>query len=232
MNQNFWLIAAITIIFTGCYPTRCSLEEERQELAVEDLVWLDAEPPDLSQPLTLDQMISIGLSRNLELFVKAEEYQIQEDQADRLRWALLPNLNWSYEDNRRSQNTASYSTFLNPALNVGPPLYQIGSPQHSKSWNFALVWNVLDFGVTYFRGRQQENKATIEEYEYQRIANSLVLRIVTSYWRAVFSKLALERANVLLPEMLNQTEKLIGELKDQAYLSKSQALSKLNYLNQ
>ncbi len=80
---------------------------------------------------------------------------------------------------------------------------------------FSLVWNVLDFGVTYFRGRQQENKATIEEYEYQRIANSLVLRIVTSYWRAVSSRLALERANVLLPEMLNTNRKVKGGAKGQ-----------------
>lgn len=225
-------VCLLFLLLSGCYPTRCSLEQERMEIAEDDIEWLDSYPPDLSHPLTLNEIIEIAVSRNLELFVKAEEYQIQEDQADKLRWALLPDLNWDYDDSHRSQNTAAYSKFLNPALNVGPPLYQIGSPQHSRTWNLDLAWNVLDFGVTYFRGRQQENKASIEAYEYERIRNSVIFRVVSSYWLAVSSKLALERANILLPEMLDQTEKLKKELVDHIYLSKSQGLGKLVYFYQ
>lgn len=202
------------------------------EISEEDIEWLDAEPPDLSHPLTLQEMIDIAVCRNLELFVKEKEYEIQEDLAERLRWALLPDLNWNYDDSHRSQSTASYSRFVNPALNVGPPLYQIGSPQHIRTWSLGWVWDVLDFGVTYFRGRQQENKASIEAYEYERIRNSVILRVVNSYWLAVSSKLALQRAQILLPEMLEQTEKLKSELQDRVYLSKGQGLAKLTYFYQ
>jgi multidrug efflux system outer membrane protein len=222
----------LLIFLCGCYPTRSSLENERSFEGQDDLVWLDECPPDYSHPLSLDEMIDIAVSRNLDLFVKAEEIAIQEDQATRVRWQLLPNLDYGFQDQRRSQNTASYSKFLNPALNVGPPLYQIGAPQHGQTWNLALAWNVLDFGVTYFRARQAQNKATQEIFEYERIRNNLILRIVSSYWRAVFAKRAIQRMEELLPIMLDQTAKLNRELEGKVYLSKAQGLAKLAYFYQ
>jgi multidrug efflux system outer membrane protein len=226
----FFLLPLIFLV--GCYPTRESLEWDRAEQGPEDLVWLEACPPDLSHPLTLDEMIDLALVKNLELFVQAQKIAIQEDQAERVRWQLLPDMDFNYLDSRRSQNTASFSRFLNPLLNIGPPIYQIGAPQHHTSWNIGLAWNALDFGITYFRARQQENKATQEEFEYNRVRNSLVLRIVSAYWRAVFAKLAIQRMNELLPDMLDQTEKLNRELVDKAYLSKAQGLAKLVYFYQ
>lgn len=228
----YFHFALLILILSGCYPSRESLEYERAWNGQDDLVWLDECPPDLMHPLSLDEMIEIAVTRNLDLFVKAEEIQIQEDNATRLRWQLLPNLDYNFSDQRRSNSTASYSKFVNPALNVGPPLYQISSLKHTQTWSLALAWNALDFGVTYFKARQQENKATQEEYEYERIRNSVILRIVSSYWRAVFAKLAIMRANELLPEMLDQTEKLNRELEGKVYLSKAQGLAKLAYFYQ
>lgn len=222
----------LLLLLAGCYPTRSSLEWDREEIGPVDREWLEELPPDLSHPLTLNEMIGIALSRNLDLFVQAEQIAIEEDQATRVRWQLLPNLDYGFQDQRRSQNTASFSRFLNPALNIGPPLYQIGSPQHQQSWNLALAWNALDFGVTYFRARQQQEKAFQQEFEYERIQNNLILRIVGSYWRAVFAKRAIQRMNELLPEMLDQTEKLNRELENKVYLSKAQGLSKLVYFYQ
>lgn len=228
----YFVFSILLFLFSGCYPSRESLENERAWNGQDDLIWLEECPPDLNHPLTLDEMIEIAVSRNLDLFVKAEEIQIQEDEATKLRWQLLPSLEYNFSDQRRSQSTASYSKFVNPALNVGPHLYQIGSLKHSQTWSLALAWNALDFGVTYFKARQQENKATQEEYEYERIRNSIILRIVSSYWRAVFAKMAILRASDLLPEMLDQTEKLNRELEGKVYLSKAQGLAKLAYFYQ
>lgn len=229
--MHFFLLL-ILLFFAGCYPTRATLETERAYQGPSDLEWLDACPPDLDHPLTLEEMIGIAVARNLDLFLKAEEIAIQEDRATQLRWQLLPNLDYNFLDQRRSQNTASFSRFLNPAFNIGPPVYQIGSLKHQQTWSLALAWNALDFGVTYFRARQQQNRATQEEYEYERIRNNVILRIVSSYWRAVFAKMAIKRMHELLPDMLDQTDKLNNELENKVYLSKSQALSKLVYFYQ
>lgn len=234
MSRAFQLSAFfLLLLFAGCYPTKESLESEREELASEDFQWLTDLPPDLSHPLTLNEIIDLAICRNLELFVKESEISIQEDEALRVRWALLPQLNFNYEDSRRSQNAASQSKTLLPnGGSIVSPLYQVSSKNRTKSWDLGLVWNVLDFGITYFRARQEENKATIQEYEYERIRNLIILRATTAYWRAVSAKKALNRAEILLPEMYAQTERLKEELADRIYITKEQALSKVVYFYQ
>lgn len=227
-----WPFLLLSILLVGCAPSQRQLVWEREELAVADLEWLEACPPDLSEPLTLDDMIEIALRANLDLFVKQQEYLIQEDEVEKLRFALLPQMNFDYANTMRSQNTAATSVFVNPPPGTPPPLYQIGSPRHSITWDLGILWNVIDCGITYFRSRQQEDKANIQAYEYGRIKNSIILQIVSNYWRAVAFKQALDRSNILLPEMLQQTERLNAELADRAYLTKDQGLAKLVYFYQ
>jgi len=219
-------------MLVGCGPSLQTLVEKREDLAGADIEWLKSCPPDLSDPLTLDEILQIALGNNLELFVKEQEFIIQEDEVAKLRFELLPQLDFNYNNSLRSKNTAAISAYVNPPPGTPPPVYQIGSPRHSITMNLSLIWNVLDCGVTYFHSRQQQDKAIIQCFEYARIRNSVILRAVSSYWRAVAFKQALDRANILLPEMLQQTERLNNELENRAYLTKDQALTKLVYFYQ
>lgn len=227
-----YIFLLLSILMIGCTPNRQTLILDREELAVMDIEWLGYCPPDLSHPLTLDEIICTALSGNLELFVKDEEILIQKDQVTRARFGMLPRLDFNYNNSTRNKNTAAISEFVNPPPNTPPPLYQIAAPRHSITASLGLIWNVLDSGISYFRSRQQENKVGIQIYEYERIRNSVILRAVASYWRAVAFKKALNRANILLPEMLQQTEKLNNELDKRSYLTKDQALVKLVYFYQ
>lgn len=227
-----YLLLILIVLFVGCGPTPRALVEDREKLAVQDLITLNHCTPDLSSPLALDEIINIALRGNLELLVQAQQIDINADEVTKLRFALLPQLNFNYVNSHRSENTAETSKILNPPPGTPPPLYQISSPQHSVVWSFELLWNILDFGVTYFRSRQQQDRTFIQAYEYVRIRNSVILRIVQSYWRAVAFKKALNRANILLPEMNQQTAKLNSELDNRAYLTKDQALAKLSYFYQ
>lgn len=227
-----YLFLLLIFLMIGCAPSTKTQIIDREELADLDTDWLNSSPYDLSHPLTLCEIIEIALAGNLELFVKEQEYYIQEDQVTKLRFGLLPRLDFHYQNSMRSQNTAATSKFVNPPPGTPPPLYQIGSPRHSITWDLGFVWNLIDFGVTYFQARQADDKAVIQQYEYVRIRNSVILRTVQSYWRAVAFKQALDRANILLPEMLQQTSKLNKELEDRAYLTKAQGLAKLVYFYQ
>lgn len=217
----------------SCTPTTKELEKERLANSVVDITWLDDLPPDLDEPLTLDRIIEIALSKNLELFIQKETYQLQEDLAEKARWALLPELTVNFTDSRRSNSPASYSIFLDPTKNTATkPIYSVGSPKHVQNWDFGFLWNVLDFGVSYFRARQQSDKVASAYYEYDRIRNSVILRAIGSYWRAVAAKQALDRANMLLPEMNAQTDKLMNEIDKRLYITKDQALGKVVFFLQ
>jgi len=232
MSWRIFFLFIQSLFLIGCGPNKITLIEEREDLAVKDQQWLMECPPDLSHPLTLDEIIKIAVRNNLELYVKAAEINIQEDEANRLRFALLPQLNFDYQDTRRSQNAAARVELIDAPPSSPPGSFQLSSPKHDITWDISFIWNILDFGVTYFRARQQDDKAFIQIYEYERIKNSVILRSVQSYWRAVAAKQALDRANILLPEMREQTAKLNSEIEDRVYLSKGQALGKLIYFNQ
>jgi outer membrane protein TolC len=228
------LFSAVFLLSVGCStaPTEQELIRERIRFAGADYNWLGMCPPDLSHPLTLNEIVKIATERNLELFVKEREYAIQVEKVTRQKWLLLPSLNYNLTDTIRNKNTAALVDIANPPPNNAPPLLEIGLPKDEHVWNLSLLWNIMDFGVSYYRVRQETDRAIVQSLEYERIRQSVILRLVTAYWRAVAAKRAMERAQVLIPEMAKQTERLNRELNNKVYLTKDQALSKLVFFYQ
>ena len=64
-----------------------------------------------------------------------------------------------------------------------------------------LLWNVLDFGVSYYRVRQQ-NKRTIHAlHEIRRIRQKLAYDITQAYWRCVTLEMVVNRGKSLQAEL-------------------------------
>lgn len=227
-------VTAVFLLASGCSfaPTEQDLIESRVKCAGADYNWLTLCPPDLSHPLSLTEIVNIATQRNLELFVKEREYAIQVEKATRQKFGMLPGLNYNLTDTIRNKNTASLVEIENPPPNNSPPLLEIGSPKDQHAWDLSLLWNVIDFGVAYYRSRQETDRAVVQCLEYERIRQSVILRVVQAYWRAIAAKRALERAEALLPEMKLQADRLNRELNNKVYLTKDQALSKLVFFYQ
>ncbi len=174
-----------------------------------DLFCLDARNVELGpEPLTLDRMIEIALCRNLDLLVKAQEIKVQKEATFHQSLNTLPSLVASYDNWGRDKNTASFSESLEPGIPPAP--LSISSETHIELANLEFTWNILDFGVAYYRTRQELNSTLMEEMQYSRIRQNLILEITKQYWKAALAKMVIDVSE----ELYSQSEKLRGRLQE------------------
>lgn len=211
---------ALAFICTGChYDSKVDFEEFRVCSAEEDLTVLYAGIQTYPEPLTLEEIFEISSSRNLNILVKELEYQIQTELVTREKFGMLPDIRGHFESLIRNRNTASSSESLVPG--VPPAPLSISSQKHQWRWDYALVWNYVDFGLSFLRSRQEYNRALKLQFEYQRVQQNLYVEITRQYWKAQTAKLArlksrqvLDRAKVLQEAVRKQLDsKIISEIQ-------------------
>ncbi|NNE38535.1 MAG: TolC family protein, partial [Gammaproteobacteria bacterium] len=59
------------------------------------------------------------------------------------------------------------------------------SDRDIHSANLSLTWNVLDFGLSYFRAKQAADRVLLAEEEKRKVISRLVRDTRAAYWRAV-----------------------------------------------
>ena len=182
-----------------------------------DRIYSDIELP--NRPLTFDDVIAVAMQRNMSLEVKKQEYRIQQEAITRERYRMLPQVRGSFEFSGRTENTASFSQSLIPG--VPPAPLSISSEQHTARWEASAVFNLLDFGLSYYRYQQEENKLLIAQLEYEKLQQNLIVDIMRQYWKTIIAEHAVKRSKVVVEKTLEQqatierqmNERLISEIQ-------------------
>lgn len=189
--------AALALACTGChYDSNVDVEEFRESSLAADLNVIYSGIPEFTAPLTLEDIYQIASQRNLNILVKELEYQIQRELVTREKFGMLPDIKTHFESLIRNRNTASFSQSLVPG--VPPAPLSISSQKHQWRWDYAAVWNYVDFGLAFLHSRQQYNKALKIKFEYERIQQNLLVDITREYWKAQTAKLARKKSKTIL----------------------------------
>ncbi len=178
---------------------------ERAEQAQKDLADLTpANEVVFDQPLSLDEVIAIGLKNNLDLRVSAFEKELASEDAYKEKLALLPDLdfgaNYSQRDSDLVSNTRDVLT--RAETNVSTTT----QARENTTLNLTLTWNVLDFGISYIRARQAQLQVEILKNRRKRQKQTLALDITESFWKAALAEDALDYVREVRRELDAQRE--------------------------
>ena len=191
MGDNIRYIALTAAFFlTACSQQLVEMGPPRFENMQEDMAVLTIEAPWKDVVLTLDEIIDIANKRNLDILVLEQQVLIQDELTGGSVRKWLPQLIWNQELSGRNKNTGSFSQSLDPTVPPAPP--SISSQTHVNRYDISLTWNLLDFGISMVRSRQEANKTLILQMGYEKERQKLVLDIVRNYWRAVVARYAKE----------------------------------------
>lgn len=185
-------------------PPDRSMFEVRETNAIEDeeMLYHNLDLP--REPLTLEQIVEITLTRNLDALVKAVEYQIQREIQTGEELRMLPNLIFDIQGNNRNKNTGSSSLSLDPGVPPAPP--SISLDRNISQYTFNLVYNLLDFGLAYYKSREENNNTWIKVMEYERVRQNLVLEVHKQYWKAIAAKIGVDKGKVILEKSRREIE--------------------------
>lgn len=205
--KRLLITTALLPCLAGCgYHGARNLEVTRISNIAEDTAWIADEIDIPDRPLTIDDLVALALERNLDLVVQQQNVAIQHEIATGQKLQMLPNLLVSTEISQRNNSPGSSSASLVPGIPPAPP--SVSSNRHVFRWDATLTWNLIDFGVSYFRYRQEVNKTLMKALEYRRQEQNLIFEVVQAYWRAVVMQLAMKEGVALVNEAREQVHSL------------------------
>lgn len=180
-------------------------DAERAAQAQKDLA--DLTPADevvFDEPLSLDDVIALGLKNNLDLRVSAFEKELASEDAYKEKLALLPDLDFGANYSQRDSDTVSNTR--NVLTNVETNVSTTSEARENTTLNLTLTWNVLDFGISYIRSRQAQLQVEILKTRRKRQEQTLALDITESFWKAALAEDALDYVRQVKRELDAQRE--------------------------
>jgi len=192
-----WQVVVLAAFVSGCavVPQEITPEEYSEQLNA-DLIALFADQEPLAGPLSLYEAVARAIKYNLDHRLKLMEDALSLGQLEVARYDMLPELvvdaGYSWRNN---QYGASSQSLITNTQSLEPSTSQ---DRIGDTANLTMVWNVLDFGVSYIHAKQQADQVLIGNERRRKVVQNIVQDVRYAYWRAVSAQRLLPKMDALL----------------------------------
>ena len=194
------LAAALAALAAGCTVSTLRLDAaERARIAEESQRKLFEGQEPLSGALTLHEAMARALKYQAEHRQRQMEEAAAAAQLEVAQFDLLPRITANAGYNWR--NNEAFGLGFTPAGTVAAT--PSASVERNRSTaSLGVSWNILDFGVSYYRARQLSDQKLIAQERRRKAVQTLMHDVRVAWWRA-------EAAERLLPD----SDKLLAEIE-------------------
>lgn len=166
----------------------------------------DQEP--LKSRLGLHEAMAMAIKYNLDHKIETANVYLTRSSRALTEFDMLPNLVASGEYSNRGTSPGSRSVTL--ATGVTSPTATRSTGAENSEGNLTLSWDILDFGLSYYRSQQSGNDILIAQEQRRAVLNRLVESVRTSYWRAVSH----ERLNGRITTVVRRAERALKQSRN------------------
>ncbi|WP_339447934.1 TolC family protein [Pseudomonas sp. EA_5y_Pfl2_R50] len=196
-SQKLFGASLLALAISGCAVTSDPIERSvSEQRARSDLqgMYKDQEP--LRGPLTLHQAMARAVKYNLEGRLKIMEEALAKRQLDLASFDMLPRmaLDAGYVG-RNNVNASSSQSVRTGTQSLEPSTSQ---DRDRDVADLTMVWNVLDFGVSYISAKQQGDQRLIVQERRRKVINTIVQDVRSAYWRAMAAERLLKQIDSLM----------------------------------
>ncbi|WP_282753398.1 TolC family protein [Desulfuromonas thiophila] len=198
----------VSIAMIGCTPSVQPLNmEEVTQRSFLDLNQTLHQQEALTGPVDLYEAMARALKYNLDNRLKMMELCLSVQQQKVSRFDMLPKLVTSAGYQARDNYSGSSSMALEGPNKGNESL--VSSTSQEKDFvtaDVTMMWNVLDFGVSYVRAQQEGEKVFIAEERKRKTIQNILQEVRTAYWKAICAEVLISDVQSLLDETLRALE--------------------------
>ncbi len=177
------LLAAIAITGGCAVHPKPTTPDEIQARATTDQVKIYANQEPIEHPIRFEEAVARALKYNLDYRLKLMESALASGQAELVSYDMLPSLlasaGYVFRNNYYVTNSVNIETGETQLSN------STSQEKNRAIGSAALTWDLLDFGVGYYRARQKGNELLMAEERRQRVIQNILQDVRISYWRAL-----------------------------------------------
>ncbi|MBO1540698.1 TolC family protein [Pseudomonas sp. OA65] len=196
-SQKLFGMSVLALVVSGCAvtsdPIERSVSEQRARTDLQNM-YKDQEP--LSGPLTLHQAMARAVKYNLEGRLKIMEEALAKRQLDLASFDMLPRMALDAGYVGRNNVSASSSQSVETGTQSLEP--STSQDRDREVADLTMVWNVLDFGVSYISAKQAGDQRLIVQERRRKVINTIVQDVRSAYWRAMAAERLLKQIDSLM----------------------------------
>ena len=191
----FTFIVLAGVVASGCSvnPKPLSMEELTDE-STSLLKNFTADQEPISRPISLYEAMARAIKYNLDYKVELFEEALRGSESKLASLDMLPDLVFRAGLSNRDNYSGSRSSELLGSNSVGNQslVSSTSAEKDIVTSDLELSWDVLDFGLSYVRAKQQADKVLIANERKRKVANEIIEQVRTVYWRAVSAEKLIE----------------------------------------
>ncbi|WFC60987.1 TolC family protein [Pseudomonas sp. REST10] len=196
-SQTLGVVSMLALAISGCAVTSQPIERSvSEQRAQSDLQAMFADQEPLNGPLTLHEAMARAVKYNLEARLKVMEEAMAQRQVDLATFDMLPRMALSAGYAGRNNVSASSSQSIETGTQSLEP--STSQDRDRGVADLTMVWNVLDFGVSYVSAKQQGDQRLIVEERRRKVVHTIIQDVRSAYWRAVAADRLLSQIDSLM----------------------------------
>ena len=190
-------VLATALLFAGCsvVPHNATPDEVRSRVS-SDTSRMYVQQAPIAGPVTVEEAVARTLKYNLDYRLKKMESALALGLSEYSNYDMLPNLLVSAGYRTRSNLSGGSSIGINDGIESLRPSSSEERQHGTAGAEFS--WNLLDFGVSYYRARQQADLVMVAEERRRKVVQNMVQDVRSAYWRALGAQRMSARANEVL----------------------------------
>lgn len=183
----------LSVLLGGCSVTPVALTPQE----ISDRVRSDQEKLYTAQepirgPVGFNEALARALKYNLDYRLKLMESALARGLTDVAAYDMLPRL--TVDAGYTTRNNDSGGTSI--SITTGHETLEPSTSEERTRFlaGAELSWNVLDFGLSYYRAKQAAEEYNIAEERRRRVQQNIVQDVRNAYWRALGAQRLLPKA--------------------------------------
>jgi outer membrane protein TolC len=177
--------------------------------------------------MSFPEVAARALKYNLDYRVRLMEEAVAQGLLDVSSWEMFPRLLANAGYSRRNNDQGGYSRSLPIGSPTGGQLSASPSQTIDGSRRLANVefaWNILDFGVSYYRSKMAADQVLIAEERKRKVMQNMMQDTRNAYWRALGAQRLLGQMDSLM-QRSNLALARARQIEQQGLLPQAQALA-------
>ena len=213
------IILLALFLITACVrsPEPISLFET-EERALKDIsnieeIKKDNKAWEENLEIDLYTAIALAIKNNKELKIKLLENALANRQIDKIKFEMLPSLaaNAGYSGSDKYRTTTSANVSNEDTAGVMGTTYTTSGDKSIANQDIGFTWNALDFGLSYIKAGQSNNRYLISDEAEKKASHNIVREVIRTYWNSLSAEKLIKKYDPLLIEVdaaLNDSQKI------------------------
>ena len=223
--QNL-LVVFIAIALFGCKSYE-DYKNERVESAIKHFERAQYTDLPTDKVLSLKDCIELAIENNVDLKVYSLEEKVSHEMRTSEMLGMLPDLTVSDSYVHRDNVAASSSKQIHGTQGPGNYTYSTSQDKTINYFNVDLALSVLDFGLAFVNGLQENDRMLLRNQRFRRAAQNLVLDTVRVYFQVASAQRAIDITEKLLAEC-KETYQQIDKMGEDGKISPYRAFDEVS----